>query len=113
MYLEEKEDDLTTYAAIRKLHEVNNYKGEHQLVNAYSKVGWMSPKVSENIKKVVLNCKICLMFAKAISRPKVIWPKPSTFNEVVTLYLKTFRLKYILWIVDSFSRIVQGKVIQN
>ena len=37
----------------------------------------------------------------------------STFNEVVTLDLKTFGLKHVLWIIDSFSRFVQGKVIKN
>ena len=34
MYLEERWNDLTTYAAVRKVHEVNNHKGEHQLINA-------------------------------------------------------------------------------
>ena len=57
MYLEEKENDLITYADIKMVHEVNNHKGEHQLINAFCKSGWMSPKVSENIKKVLQNCK--------------------------------------------------------
>ena len=39
-------NDLTEFKAIRKLHEVNNHKGEHQLINAYSKAGWIGPKVS-------------------------------------------------------------------
>ena len=40
-------------------------------------------------------------------------PKASLFNEVVTLDLKAFGSKYVLWIIDSFSRFVQGKVIHN
>ena len=32
--LEEKENYLTTYAAIIRVHEVNNIKGEYQLINA-------------------------------------------------------------------------------
>ena len=39
MYLDDKQEDLTEFKAIRKLHEVNNHKGEMQLINAYSKVG--------------------------------------------------------------------------
>ena len=73
----------------------------------------ISPKVSENIRKVVQNCNICQKFAKSVSGPKVTLPKSSTFNEVVTLDLKIFGLKYVLWIVDSFSRFMQGKVVQN
>ena len=40
-------------------------------------------------------------------------PKSNSFNEVVTLDLKTFGSKHILWIIDSFSRCVQGKIFQN
>ena len=39
IYLDDKEDDLTEFKAIRKLHEVNNHKSDHQLINAYSKAG--------------------------------------------------------------------------
>ena len=73
----------------------------------------MSPTVSKNIKKVVKDCRICQKFAKSVSRPKVTLPKASSFNKIVTLDLKSFGLKHVLWIIDSFSRFVQGKVIQN
>ena len=52
-YLEDKENDLTTYASIKKIHEVNNHRGEHKLISAYSKAGWISPTVCESIKRVV------------------------------------------------------------
>ena len=35
-YLKDKENDLTTYASIKKIHEVNNHRGEHKLISAYS-----------------------------------------------------------------------------
>ena len=40
-------------------------------------------------------------------------PKLTSFNEIVTLELKEFGLKYILWMVDSFKRFIQGKLIPN
>ena len=73
----------------------------------------MSSKVSENIRKVILNCGICQKFAKSISRPKVMLPKLTTFNEIVTLDLRAFGLKHVLWISNSFIRFVQGKLITN
>ena len=51
-YLEEKEN-LTYFSSIRKVHEVNNYKGSDQLVSAYSRAEWMSPEVS-NVKMIVV-----------------------------------------------------------
>ena len=64
MYLEDRKEDLTTFASIKKLHEVNNHKGADQLVSTYSKAGWMSSIVSKNIKKVVKGHRICQKFAK-------------------------------------------------
>ena len=37
----------------------------------------------------------------------------TSFNEVVMLDLKEFRLKYVLWVVDSFTSFIQGKLFNN
>ena len=50
MYLEDKEKDLTSFQAIKKVHEVNNHKGVDQLISACSKAGWMSQNVSNQIR---------------------------------------------------------------
>ena len=65
------------------------------------------------MKRVVKDCRICSKFAKSVSRPKVRLPKPNLLNKVVTMDLKSFGLKCVLWIIDSFSRFVQGKVLHN
>ena len=83
------------------------------MISLYSKAGWISSEVSKEIRKEVNNCRGCQKFTKLVSRPKITLPKFSTFNEVVTLDLKSFGSKYVLWIVDSFCRFVQGKVILN
>ena len=62
---------------------------------------------------MLLNCKICQKFAKPFSRPNVTLPKSNPFDEVVTRDLKAFGLNYVLWMIYSFSRFVQGKVIQS
>ena len=73
----------------------------------------MSPEVSKEIQKMVNSCRVCQKFIMLVSRPKITLPKSSTLNEVVTLDLKNFGSKYVLWIIDSFCRFVQGKVIHN
>ena len=37
MYLEQKKEYLTSFRAIKKVHEFNNHKGVDQLMSAYSK----------------------------------------------------------------------------
>ncbi len=88
MYLEEKEKDRTGFHAIKKLHEVNNYKVVDQLISAYRKAGWMSPEVSK-IMKVLYGCRVSQKFVKLVSRLIITLPKSSPFNEVVTFDLKS------------------------
>ena len=44
-------------------------------------------------------------------KPKVALPKASSFNEIVTLDIKQFGDKYVLWCIDAFTRFVQGKLL--
>merc|ERR1712029_1307083 len=39
--------------------------------------------------------------------------KSNSFNEIVTLDLKQFGSKYVLWCIDAFTRFVQGKLLNN
>ena len=48
-----------------------------------------------------------------VTRPKVALPISRSFNEVVTLDLKEFGSKCILWMINSFTRFIQGKLISN
>ena len=73
----------------------------------------MSPEMANIIERVVNDCKVCQQFQKSVARPRVTLPKASSFNEVVTLDLKEFGSKYILWMIDSFNKFIQGKLINN
>ena len=62
---------------------------------------------------MVNDCKVCKKFSKSVAKPRVTLPKATSFNEVVTFDLKEFGSKYILWMIDSFSRFMQGKLLSN
>ena len=59
LFLEDKEGDLCSYKAVRKVHELNRHKGKDQLVNAYTRAGWMTPQLQKIIERVVKDCKVC------------------------------------------------------
>ena len=111
LFMDDKKGDLCSYKAIRKVHEVNNIKRKEQLVSAYHNAGWMSPRLMDVITRVVNDFKVCQKVAKSVSKPRVALPKVTSFNEVVILDLKEFGSKYILWVIDSFTRFMQGKLI--
>ena len=72
LFLEDKEGNLCSYKAVRKVHELNRHKGKDQLINAYKKAGWMTPELQKIIDRVVKDCKVCQKFQKTVSRPRVL-----------------------------------------
>ena len=102
-----------TYQGVKKTHETTNHKSENGLIHAYKNAELLTAEARKNIKEVVSNCKVCVKFRKSLVKPKVALPKVTDFNEVVTLDLKQMGNNYILWIIDSLTRLIQGKVIGN
>ena len=113
LFLEDREEELCSFKAVRQVHEVNRHKQKEQLIAVYRNTGWMSPELRDTITQVVQDCKICQKFSKSVMRLKVALPKSRSFNEVVTLDLKEFGSKYILWMINLFTRFIQGKLILN
>merc|ERR1712240_548933 len=93
---------LDTFKAIRKVHEVTNHKLAEQLIISYRNAGIIGPDTVKTINQVVKDCKICQKFGRSIVRPKVASPRATSFNEIVTLDLKQFGAKYVLWCIDAF-----------
>ena len=104
-------DNLCSFKAIRKVHEVNQHKGKEQLLSAYRNAGLMSPDLINMINCVVNDCRVCQKLQKSVVRPRVSLLKARSFNEIVTLDLKEFGNKYILWMIESFMRFIQGKLL--
>ena len=100
LFMEDKEGDLCSFRAVRKVHEVNRHKGKEQLLAAYRNAGWMSPGLVNIIDCVVNNCNVCQKFAKSVIRSRVTLPKVTSFNEVVMFDLKGFGSKYILRVIQ-------------
>ena len=113
LFMEDKKGELCSFTAVKKVHEVNRHKGKDQLMQAYRNAGWMSPEMMNIVERVVNDCKVCQKFQKSIARPRVTLPKSTSFNEVVTLDLKEFCNEYVLWMIDSFSRFMIGKLLTN
>ena len=104
---------LTDFKSVRKIHERLNHKSKENLVHAYSNADLFTKDLKETIKKVVDQCRVCQKFRKSMPRPLTTLPKCNDFNQIVTLDLKQWGTKYILWMVCSFTRFIKGVVIPN
>ena len=45
LFLEDKEGEICSFKAVRKVHEVNHHKQKDQLIAVYRNAGWMSPEL--------------------------------------------------------------------
>ena len=63
LFLEDKEEELCSFNAIRRVHKVNRHKQKYQMIAAYRNTGWMSPELRNIIHRVVKDCKVCQEFS--------------------------------------------------
>ena len=98
---------------VEKVHRYFGHKSGRKTWELFAKAGRLRKK-----KKAVLDllgkCRICCELKKTPPRPRVGLPIANTFNEVVGLDLKVLgNGRYILWIVDLFTKALKGQYIEN
>merc|ERR1711867_325931 len=64
-------EDMNTFKAIRKVHEVTNHKSAEQLLKHYRRAELIGPNTVKLIKQVVRDCKICQKFGRSMVKPKI------------------------------------------
>ena len=45
LFLEDKEEELCSFKAVRHVNEVNRHKQKEQMIAAFYNAGWMSPEL--------------------------------------------------------------------
>ena len=45
LFLEDREEELCSFKAVRQVHEVNHHKQKDQMIAAYRNAGWISPEL--------------------------------------------------------------------
>ena len=113
IYLVEKEDDVKSDQAIKKIHKTLNHKSKEQMMYAYRNAGKLDEETRKKINEVVEKCEICKINNKSKSKPAVAIPKAMEFNSIVAIDLKIVGDRYILWMVDACTRFIQGRILSD
>lgn len=106
-------DEVSDYKSIKKVHQVLGHAGELPILHFYKNAGRMNNQTRKNIKKVLNDCQVCNKRKKSLGTPKVAVPHATEFNQIITADLKDMSSKFILWIVDSFTKFMLGIVIKD
>ena len=103
-----------TLQDVEKLHhQFGHSKKIAELIKNSNK---MTKEVSGYLESVEENCDSCKVNRKQKPKPAVGLPRASKFNEIVTMDLKQYEelnFKYILYLVDMFSRFMVAAFIAD
>ena len=99
--------------AAEKLHRQFAHPASRKLIKLLKDGGVNEPEFHDLIEKVTDRCDICNKYKKKALTPAVCFPRATEFNEHIAVDLKYFIGKYMLHIIDHFSRYSRGIVIHN
>ena len=82
--------------------------------------GKWQPSFQNIIENVIGNCTTCLPKRSRSAKPHGTLPKAMDFNDIISVDLKELQpeyrkngYRYILYIVDEFSKLMRGVLIKN
>ena len=106
-------DEETKMKTLNKLHKQFGHRPKAAFVNILKAANAWSKDFSEKIDKIIDNCEGCIMRRRNPDRPAVALPMACDFNEKVAMDLKLYKGKYILYLIDMFSRYTVAAVINR
>jgi transposase InsO family protein len=87
-----------------KLHRQFAHPSEKRLIALLEDANIWDENYRGVIDKIQQNCEICKVYARTPSRPVVALPMAKAFNDIVAMDLKKWGERWILHMVDMWSR---------
>ena len=114
-YSLEDEDHRGKLSKIKRIHHVMCHPSADILKNFFKDSSSNDKETMNIVDEVTNNCKICkIKFRRSPPRPRVALPVSNNFNQCVSVDLRgPHNKKYILYCVDTFSRLTRGVIIKD
>lgn len=97
--------DTEARSALLKLHRQFAHPSFCKLKQLIEGAGQWKDDFSDILQSISENCNVCRQFRRTPSRPVVALPMASSFNEVVSMDIKVWKSRYILHMIDMYSRL--------
>ena len=110
------EDTEELKVKLLKIHRQFGHPREDTMLKLLKSAKWDNEATRQEIRSIYSKCSTCKQFSKTPPRPIVSLPPASEFNEVLTMDLKEVNIKsykYILHMIDAFTRLTVSVLIQN
>ena len=101
------------HKALLKLHRQFAHPPQKKLIALIKDSGSWHEDFQTDMNEIYQNCELCKVYAKTPPRPVVSLPMASRFNEKVVMDLKSWRTRWILHLVDMWSRLTVSTFIDR
>ena len=101
---------------VQDLHHKFGHASVKRLGELIKNANRLTENVQQYLNHVQEKCQSCMLNQNSKPRPAVSLPRATKFNEVVTVDLKYYKdgeFKFILYLVDWFSRLTVGELIPD
>ena len=106
-------DEREKYRAVLKLHRQFAHPSASKLKALLMDAGAWKEGLQDVLDSVYDRCELCKVYKKTPPRPAVALPMASRFNEKVAMDLKKWQNRWILHLVDMWSRFSVSVFIQR
>ena len=96
-----------------KLHKQLGHRPRKVFIDFLKSADQFNDSFLPIIDKIIDGCEGCLLRKRSPDRPAVALNPANDFNDIVAMDLKIFHGKYILYMVDCFTRYTLGTVIPS
>ena len=103
--------DKEKYKKLLKLHRQFAHPSEDKLKTLLIDAGVWTAELQTSLSQVYNKCEVCKIFKQTPPRPAVTMPMAHQFNEVIAMDLKKWKDKWILHIIDVWSRYTMSVII--
>ena len=100
----DKVSNQERYKALLKLHRQFTHPTQKKLITLLKDAGAWNEVCREDLDDIYRKCELCRVYKRTPDRPAVALPMANSFNDVVSMDLKKWGDKWILHLIDMFSR---------
>ena len=110
-----QQEELTK-EKLKKLHQYFCHCSVDKLTKLIKNAGRLQVETKRYLEEIKAGCLSCKIWNNRLPTPVVTIPRASRCNELVTVDLKDWcegKCRYILYIIDNFSRLAAASFIPN
>ena len=108
-----EESSNRVYKLLSKLHKQLGHRPRKVFIDFLKSAEQFDDSFLPIIDKIINGCEGCLLRKRSPDRPVVALNPAHDFNDILAMDLKIWNGKYLLYLIDSFTRYTQAIVIPS